>query len=81
MWRHPTPEDWDHTRDERKHYDRPGDRFDQRTAVAKLVEICEGLVASGQLGAELELKVRRDIAEALVAFNMPSKVESDTANR
>jgi hypothetical protein len=24
-WRHPTPEDFDHARDERKHWPRPGD--------------------------------------------------------
>jgi hypothetical protein len=79
---HPTPEDWDHERDSRKHDWRPGDRLplDQRLAVAKLVGICEGLVGSGLLGGgEAEFKVRVAIVDALVAFDMPSKSEREPA--
>jgi hypothetical protein len=41
-WRHPTPEDWDHARDERKHWPRPGDDVPlcaQAAPVATAVEI------------------------------------------
>jgi hypothetical protein len=72
----------DRERDYRKHEWRPGDPlpFDQRCAIAKLVGYCEGLANSGLLGEELETKLRRNIAEALVAFNMPSKVEREREN-
>lgn len=49
--------------------------LDRRCGVAKLVGYCEGLVSSGLLGEELETKLRRNIAEVLAAFDMPSKAE------
>lgn len=72
----------DRERDYRKHEWRPGDRapMDQRFAVAKLIGYCEGLANSGLLGAVLEIKLRENIAEALVAFDMPSKTEREPAN-
>lgn len=64
----------DHDRDLAKHEPRPFDRptFDQRCAVAKLIGYSEGIASSGILGGELELSLRKVIAETLVAFNMPS---------
>ena len=64
----------DHQRDHAKHDWRPGDRMplDQRLAVAKLIGYCEGITLSGILAEHQELRLRQIIAEALVAFDMPS---------
>jgi hypothetical protein len=83
MTRNATPDEYaDRERDYAKHEWRPGDRapLDQRCAVAKLIGYCEGLVNSGLLGADLETKLRANIAETLVAFNMPSKTERESAD-
>jgi hypothetical protein len=81
MTRHVTAEMADRQRDYRKHDWRPGDppSFDQRAAVAKMVGYCEGIANSGILGDDLEARLRTQIAEVLVAFNMPSKAERSDA--
>ncbi len=58
---------WDHERD-------------QRAAVASIVGYCEGLAGSGILPIEAEMQLRRRIAAALSAFNMPSKAEHAEAH-
>ena len=70
-------EQFDRERDYRRHEWRPGDAptFDQRAAVADLCGYCEGVVGAGVLVDEVELGLRKRIAVALVAFNMPSKAE------
>lgn len=72
-----TAEYWDHRRDELKHEWRPGDPLplDQRCALAQLVGYCEGIAKSGVLDNDLELKLRRNVAAVLVAFNMPAKAD------
>lgn len=76
-----TAEYWDHERDIRKADWRPGDApsIDQRAAVSKLVGYCEGICSSGSLTPMAESMLRKSIAETLVAFNMPSRVESEHA--
>lgn len=71
----------DHERDLRKHEWRPGDPLplDQRCAVAQLIGYCEGLISSGLLEGELEIKMRRNVASVLTAFNMPSAREKSHA--
>jgi hypothetical protein len=68
---------WDHRRDELKHEPRP---TDQRFAAADLIGYCEGIVSSGALAPDIEAALRLRIARALVAFNMPSKVEREAAH-
>ena len=48
---------------------------EQRIAVAKLIGSLEGVVEGGLCGDKTEMKLRRVIAEALVAFNLPSITE------
>lgn len=79
MSRYTQEQRWDHERDLRKH--EPNPRLDQRLTVsqrctlAKLIGNCEGVVGSGVLSADGEEAMRRNIAEALAAFGMPSKSE------
>lgn len=72
---------WDHRRDHLKHDWRPGDPIplDQRLAVASLVGECESIAASGALTEPAEMSLRLLIARTLVAFEMPSKAERETA--
>ena len=52
--------------------------FDQRFAIAKLIGYAEGIVNSGTLDPTVEWQLRIRIADALTAFNMPSKSETET---
>lgn len=71
----------DHDRDLRKHEPRLSDLpFSQRLALAKLIGYAEGVVSSGILGEELEIKLRGVIAETLVEFGMPSTRETERAD-
>lgn len=74
-------ERWDHDRDLRKADWRPGDPLPlhQRLPLARLIGYCEGLANSGLLGLKVEFQLRQNIAEALAAFNMPSKTEGSDA--
>ena len=67
-------EQFDHDRDLRKHdWSGPSDR--QLYAVAAIAGYCEGLVATGLLPIDTEMKLRVRIAETLAAFHLPSKTE------
>lgn len=70
-------EQFDHNRDLRKHGWLPGDGMplDQRCALAKLIGYSEAIAEAGLIGETMEARLRVCIAEALVAFNMPSKAE------
>jgi hypothetical protein len=67
----------DYHRDLRK-VDRPG-YFDRRgrLAVAALLGECEAIVECGLLPEQNELALRLLIADALAAFEMPSKAERE----
>lgn len=54
--------------------------LDRRFALASIIGACEALVKSGMLGEELESKLRVNIAEVLVAFNMPSQIEREASD-
>lgn len=77
MSRYPTPEDWDHARDLRKHASKATAR--ELLAVTKLVGYAEGIASSGCLSDIGETQLRALIAETLVAFDMPSKAELEHA--
>lgn len=82
MTRHATDfERADHFRDLAKHDLRASDPppLDQRLSVAQLVGYCEGLANSGLLNEDAEFNLRKNIADVLVAFNMPSKFEREPA--
>ena len=66
-------EKWDRERDYRKHEPRPEDR--RRLAVASLIGECEAIAESGHLTEPAEKSLRVVVAQALAAFNMPSKEE------
>jgi hypothetical protein len=67
----------DHERDLRKHEWRPGDApsLDQRYTVAALVGECEAIASSGHLSEPAEQSLRLLIAQTLVAFDMPAKID------
>lgn len=44
----------------------------RRGQVARIIGYCEGIVNSGILGAELEAKLRKEIAATLAVFDMPA---------
>jgi len=72
----------DRERDYRKHEWRPGDRLplNQQLALAKLIGYAEAISTAGLLGEPTELRLREIVAEALAAFNLPSKVDRETAD-
>ena len=76
-----TAYDREHERDLARHDWRPGDRLPlaQMAAIAKLVGYSEAIAEAGLIGDEMECKLRAVIAETLVAFNMPSKAETEHA--
>ena len=47
----------------------------QKLALAKLIGAMEGVVEFGRFSEETELVFREILAEALAAFNLPSKAE------
>ena len=48
----------------------------RRGQVARIIGFCEGIANSGILGADLEAKLRKEIAATLVVFDMPAKTDS-----
>jgi hypothetical protein len=54
--------------------------YDGRLAVATLIGAVEGMIRTANLGADIELELRRNIAIAEVAFGMPSKVDREQAD-
>jgi hypothetical protein len=72
-----TAYDREHERELLKHEPRPTDRLHwrQENAIIKLTGYLDGVIGTGMIPAAIEMVLRERVAEAQMAFNIPTKAE------
>lgn len=83
-WQHPTAQDHDHRRDERKHEWRPGDPVDVAVKrmhhVAYLTAYLDTLLRLNRIPDDLKDGVRRSVDNTRRAFDLPPLGHAGSTN-